>query len=48
VAIDQKVTENFFVMKKPSLGTYYWRVKSFADNGKASDMSQPSQFSVGP
>lgn len=44
----QTTPENFFVIKDPQPGTYYWRLQSFSGNQKASGASAVSSFTVGP
>jgi hypothetical protein len=45
---DYKTKENFFVIRDPKLGQYYWRLQSVAKNGKTSPQSTATHFSVVP
>ncbi|MGE0616245.1 MAG: hypothetical protein AB7P04_11455, partial [Bacteriovoracia bacterium] len=46
IVLNKKTRENFFILKAPPNGTYWWRVRSIATKGMTSEPSAPNQIVV--
>lgn len=45
--IRQTLPENFYTFKKPAVGSYWWRTRSFSDT-QSSSMSETARFEIVP